>query len=186
MNQGELKYAMTKHALSSATLARLLAVTPRAVSMWLTGERSVPGPVEAYLDLFSRLTPAEQQLEIQKSNVDKLTMKDGLYQLEFSGRNGSAYGVLIFENGRIYGSDVGAGKWDGIYTMNPITKNAELAIRVEMPPGLISVLGPSQPFSWSIDVKATIDPTKDAGVINAQTNLGPAMAKYRFMRSLPE
>lgn len=186
MNKSELKNAMSALGLSSATLAKLLDVTPRAVSMWLTGERSVPGPAEAYINLFSKLPASQRELEIQKSEVDKLSMKDGLYQLEFTGRNGSGYGVLIFENGRIYGSDVGNGKWDGTYTMNPITKNADLDIRVEMPAGEESVLGPAQRFSWNVDVKATMDPTKDVGVINAQTNLGPATATYKYMRSLPE
>lgn len=186
MNKNELKNAMSALGLSAASLSKLLGVTPRAVSMWLTGERSVPGPAEAYINLFSMLPTSQRELEIQKSEVEQLTMKDGMYQLEFAGRNGSGYGVLIFENGRIYGSDVGNGKWDGTYTMNPITKNADLDIRVEMPAGEESVLGPAQRFSWNVDVKATMDPTKDVGVINAQTNLGPATAKYKFMRTLPE
>ncbi len=185
MNKNELKNAMSALGLSSISLAKLLDVTPRAVSMWLTGERSVPGPAVAYLNLFSKLPPSQQQLEIQKSELEKLTMRDGLYQLEFAGPNGSGYGVLIFEDGRIYGSDVGAGKWDGTYTMNPTTKLADLKLRVEMPAGEQSVLGPAQSFSWNVDVTATMDPANDVGAINAQTNLGPATAKYKFMRSLP-
>ncbi|ULJ73324.1 helix-turn-helix transcriptional regulator [Rhizobium gallicum] len=186
MNKNELKNVMSALGLSPTSLAKLLDVTPRAISMWLTGERSIPGPAEAYLNLFSTLLPSQQELEIQKSEKEKLAMKDGLYQLEFSAHNGVGIGVLIFENGRIYGSDVGNGKWDGTYTMNPVTKQAELDIRVEMPAGEESVLGPAQRFSWNVDVKATMDPTKDVGVIIAQTNLGQAQAKYKYMRSLPE
>jgi hypothetical protein len=186
MNENELKNAMSALSLSPTSLAKLLGVTPRAIGMWLTGERSIPGPAEAYINLFSKLPTSQRELEIQKSEVEKLTMKNGLYQLEFAGRNGSGYGVLIFENGRIYGSDVGNGKWDGTYTMNPVTKSADLEIRVEMPAGEESVLGPAQRFSWNVEVKATMDPCKDVGVINAQTNLGPATTKYKFMRSLPE
>ncbi|GLR56207.1 MULTISPECIES: GrlR family regulatory protein [Rhizobium] len=186
MNQNELKNAMSALGLSAASLSKLLDVTPRAISMWLTGERSIPGPAEAYINLFSKLSPSQQELEIQKSEVEKLTMKDGLYQLEFAGRNGSGYGVLIFDNGRVYGSDIGHGKWDGSYTMNPITKSAEIELTVQMPAGSESVLGPAQPFSWNVDVKATMNPSLDVGYIDAQTNLGPAKAKYTYMRSLPE
>lgn len=186
MNQNELKNAMSALGLSAASLSKLLDVTPRAISMWLTGERSIPGPAEAYINLFSKLSPSQQELEIQKSEVEKLTMKDGLYQLEFAGPNGAGYGVLIFDNGRVYGSDVGLGKWDGSYKMNPITKRAEIELTVQMPAGSESVLGPAQPFRWNVDVRATMDPSVDVGYIDAQTNLGPAKAKYIYMRSLPE
>ena len=113
-------------------------------------------------------------------------MKDGLYQLEFAGRNGAGIGVLIFENGRVFGSDAGFGKYDGTYTMNPATKMADIKLRVEMPAGSESILGPAQPFSWNVDVETSLDPTRDSDVISVRTNLGAAQARYQYMRSLPE
>ncbi len=112
-------------------------------------------------------------------------MRDGIYQLDYEGVNGGGIGVLIFDAGRVWGTDVVRGKWDGTYKMNPLTKLADLNLRVEMPAGEQSVLGPAQNFSWNIDVKASMDPSTDVGVIYAETNLGPASANYKFMRPLP-
>lgn len=70
--------------------------------------------------------------------------------------------------------------------MNPMTKLADVQLRVEMPAGSESVLGPPQPFGWNIDVTAALDPSKDSGVIVAKTTMGSAQGKYQFMRSLPQ
>jgi predicted transcriptional regulator len=48
--------------VSPTELARLLHVTPRAVSMWLSGERTVGGPVVAYVELLAGL-PRHCQVE---------------------------------------------------------------------------------------------------------------------------
>lgn len=186
MNKNELKNAMSDLGLSPAMLAKLLDVTPRAVGLWLNGDRTPPGPAEAYLKLFASLTPEQQARELQNAHKEKLAMKDGMYAIEFAGKNGDGMGVLIFDNGKVYGGDVGFGKYDGTYTMNPETKRADIKLRVEMPAGSESVLGPKQPFSWNVEVTTSLDPTKDSDMISVHTNLGAAQAKYTFMRSLPE
>ena len=186
MNKNELKNAMSDLGLSPAMLAKLLDVTPRAVGLWLNGDRTPPGPAEAYLKLFASLTHEQRARELQNADKEKLAMKDGMYAIEFAGKNGDGMGVLIFDNGKVYGSDVGFGKYDGTYTMNPDTKRADIKLRVEMPAGSESVLGPKQPFSWNVEVTTSLDPTKDSDLISVHTNLGAAQAKYTFMRALPE
>jgi predicted transcriptional regulator len=186
MNKSELKNAMSDLGLSPALLAKLLDVTPRAVSLWLNGDRTVPGPAEAYLKLFASLSPEQQTREINEAKQEKLAMKDGMYAVEFQGRHGRGMGFLIFDNGKVFGSDVGLGKYDGSYTMNPTTQCADVKLRVEMPAGSESILGPAQPFSWNIDLVTSIDPTKDTDLIEVHTDVGQAKARYTFMRSLPE
>lgn len=185
MDKIELRNSLSKLNLSQADFAKLLDVTPRGVSLWLSGERSVPGPAEAYLNLFASLSPEQRANEMRKLSSEGRKMKDGLYSLEFQGAQGSGLGVLIFDSGRVFGSDAGFGKYDGSYVMNPETGLADISLRVEMPANQPSVLGPPQPFSWNVDVSATIDPTKDVGEIVARTNLGNAVARYQFMRGLP-
>ncbi|UXR90898.1 hypothetical protein [Agrobacterium tumefaciens] len=186
MNKNELKNAMSDLGLSPALLAKLLDVTPRAVSLWLNGDRAIPGPAEAYLKLFASLSSEQQASEINEAKQEKVAMKDGMYAIEYEGSNGQGMGVLIFDNGKVFGSDVGFGKYDGAYTMNVNSKRADIRLRVEMPAGSASIFGPPQPFSWNIEVTTSIDPAKDTDVINVHTDVGQARAKYTFMRSLPE
>lgn len=186
MNKNELKNALSDLGLSPAVLAKLLDVTPRAVALWLNGDRTIPGPAEAYLKLFASLPQDQQAREINEAKQEKITMKDGMYAVEFEGSNGQGMGVLIFDNGKVFGSDIGMGKYDGSYVMNNDTKRAEIKLRVEMPAGSESVLGPAQPFSWNVDVLTSMDPAKDTDLITVHTNMGQARAKYTFMRSLPE
>lgn len=185
MEKNELKNAMSVLGLTPIILGRLIDVTPRAIALWLNGERSIPGPVEAYLKLFAFLPAEMRQQEMLKAQEETNTMRDGLYSIEFSGRNGFGYGVLVFDNGRVYGSDVGLGQYDGVYKMNPLTGEADIRLRVQMPAGSESILGPAQPFAWGVDVDASMDPRIANGEIFVRTSMGEAKANYRFMRSLP-
>jgi DNA-binding transcriptional regulator YiaG len=56
----ELRAALEALGLSQAEFAGLLGVTPRAVALWLAGERLVPGPVVAYLRIVKKLSPARR------------------------------------------------------------------------------------------------------------------------------
>jgi hypothetical protein len=68
VNHIELRAAMDRMRVSASELAILAHVTPRAVNMWLAGERRVPGPLWAYFNLFFSL-PSGKQLE----ELDRLT-----------------------------------------------------------------------------------------------------------------
>lgn len=57
-----LRDALYDHGLSQVEFARMVGVTPRAVAMWLAGQRKVPGPVKAYLRLFGAV-PLDYQHE---------------------------------------------------------------------------------------------------------------------------
>jgi DNA-binding transcriptional regulator YiaG len=57
MNAAELRSILSALGLSQVDLARLILISPRAVNLWATGERVVPGPVAAYLRLILSLPP---------------------------------------------------------------------------------------------------------------------------------
>lgn len=50
--------------ITQADFSRLLGVTPRAVSLWLSGVRSVPPTVVAYLRVFNMLDKEDRQFEL--------------------------------------------------------------------------------------------------------------------------
>jgi DNA-binding transcriptional regulator YiaG len=57
MNAAELRSILSALGLSQVDLARLILISTRAVNLWATGERVVPGPVAAYLRLILSLPP---------------------------------------------------------------------------------------------------------------------------------
>lgn len=62
----DIKAQMQLHGLGSAEVARLLGVSVRAVAMWRSADRAVPGPVRAYFDLLGALPKRYVALELHK------------------------------------------------------------------------------------------------------------------------
>ena len=186
MTRHELKATLGQLDISQVDLARLVDMTPRAVNLWMTGTRSIPGPVKAYVQLLASLPIGMRQAELAKLTEETKTMKDGMYLIEYVGQTGAGHCTLVFDGGRIYGADVAGGKYDGGYQFNESTCLVDVKVRVQMPANQPSVIGITQPFEWILDVATEMDPEKDCAQINVQTNLGrPIVATYRFVRSLP-
>lgn len=186
MTRQELRANLAGLGISHSNLADLVAVTPRAVSLWMTGARGIPGPVSAYVQLLVSLPPGMRQAELSRHTKDLKTMKDGMYLIGFTGRSGTGHGMLIFDGGRIYGADVSKGKYDGEYIFNEKTGLVDVSLRVEMPAGVESVVGMIQRFDWILEVFTEFDPAKDCGELRVRTNLGePINANYQYLRSLP-
>lgn len=112
-------------------------------------------------------------------------MRNGLYLITFQAIAGSGEGVLIVEDGLVYGSDSGGGKYDGTCDIDPATGLARLRLHCEMPANQPSVLGPIHPFPWAVNIEAFLDPRTDQGSVSVVTNIGRAEAQFRYMRSLP-
>jgi DNA-binding transcriptional regulator YiaG len=53
MTGDEMRKLLDDHHISQARFARMVSVTPRAVNMWIQGERKVSGPAAAYLKLYN-------------------------------------------------------------------------------------------------------------------------------------
>lgn len=186
MHRQELKAILGQLGISQANLARLVDVTPRAVSLWMAGARSIPGPVSAYIQLLASLPLGMRQAEFARLTTEIKTMKDGMYLIEFVGQAGIGYGTLVFDGGRIYGADVAGAKYDGEYQFNESTSLVDVTVRVQIPADQPSVIGIVQPFEWILDVSTEINPEKDCAQMTVKTNVGkPLLANYRFLRPLP-
>jgi hypothetical protein len=186
MSPDELRFALVKLGISQAELARLIGVTPRAITLWVGSERSVPGSVSAYLQLLCSLPLGQQQAELARLKKGVPSMKDGIYIVNYLGLNGNGFAMLVFDGGRIYGSDPLRGEYDGTYVTNINSGLVDVAVKVKMPANTPSVIGIQQPFEWILDVTTTMNPANDSGRLNVINNLGqPLEAIYEFMRPLP-
>jgi len=186
----ELKVAVKDLGLTPQDFARLAGVTPRAVSLWISGERAIPGPLEAYVRSLKLLPLNLRQVEFNRLKSEGSMMRDGMYGITFqspASGGGAGLGVLVFDNGRVYGSDSEGVKYDGEYLYKEATGLADVKLKVTFPPNVRSVFGVQNPYEWAFDVTATIDPRRDSGNVQVRTSIGQAItAQFRFLRSLPE
>jgi hypothetical protein len=110
-----------------------------------------------------------------------------MFGITFQGQQGVGMGVLIFENGRIYGSDTEGVRYDGEYLFSESSGLAEIKIKVTFPPNVRSVFGVANPYEWAFDVTTNLDPKQDSGALTVKTSIGqPITARYVYLRSLPE
>src|SRR5580698_4156845 len=105
MNNTQLRTVLAEVGLDQADFARLLGVTPRAVNLWATGNRAIPGPTEAYLRLFQLLPTNLRQIEFARLKKRGTGMRDGMFGIAFKGQHGEGVGLLVFDQGRAYGTD---------------------------------------------------------------------------------
>lgn len=57
MTSDQLRAALAALSLSQTAAASVLGVTPRAVRLWLAGDRPVPAYVALHLDALAKLRP---------------------------------------------------------------------------------------------------------------------------------
>src|ERR1700730_1145966 len=187
MLSSDLKTILDLMGISQADFARLMGVTPRAVSLWMVGDPAIPGPVEAYARLLQSVTPAQRQIELARLKERKTTMRDGMYGVEYQSGAGAGAGVLILDSGRVYGADPYGGKYDGDYTYDEGTGLAELRLKLTFAANKPAVFGVRHPYEWSIDVTTRLNPRADTGQLTIQTPIGPQIhAQYRYLRSIPD
>jgi helix-turn-helix protein len=187
MTSSELKAILEELGISQADFARLIGVTPRAVTLWLAGDRAIPGPAEAYARLLRLLPLSLRQVELNRLKQKGTDMRDGMYGITFQGGGGTGMGVIIFDNGRVYGTDTQGVKYDGEYTFNDSTGLADIKAKVTFPPNVKAVFGLSNPYEWAFDITTTFNPRQNAGALAVKTSIGqPINAQYVFLRSLPD
>lgn len=187
MTGNELKRALAEISLSQADFARLVGVTSRAVALWMSEERSIPGPAEGYLRLFQVLPANLRQIELGRLKERGTPMRDGMYGITFQGRQSAGMGMLVFDAGRVYGTDTQGVKYDGEYIFNESTSRAEVKIKVTFPPNVVSVFGVSNPYEWAFDVTTSLDPKLNSGPLDVRTSIGqPLSAQYIYLRALPD
>lgn len=186
MTAADLRSFLLEARLSQAEFAKLVDVTPRAISMWLSDERKIPGPVDAYARVFRGLTVGTRQAEVRRLKEIKATMRDGMYAVLYHSGTQGGYATVILDNGRAYGADPAGGKYDGHYDYDDATNLAKVQLKVTFPPHVPAVFAPAQPFEWSVDITGDLDPRLDRGFVAFTTALGPTIqAQYQFLRELP-
>jgi Helix-turn-helix len=187
MTGNDLKAILIELGISQADFARLIGVTPRAVTLWMADERAIPGPADAYLRLLRLLPPNLRQVELSRLKQKGTGMRDGMFGITFQGQQGAGMGVLIFDNGRVYGTDTESVRYDGEYIFNELSGVADVKVKVTFPPNVKAVFGISNPYEWAFDITTTFNPKQNSGALAVKTSLGkPVNAQYVFLRSLPE
>ena len=173
--------------IGQADLARLVDVTPRAVSFWVKEGRDIPGPVQAYLRLLRSLPANLRAVELSRLKQGRNPMRQGMYSVEFTGGAGSGVGTLVVEDGRAYGYDPSGARYDGVYDHDDATGRTDLRLKVTFPADAMSVFGIAHPHEWAMDMSGSFDTRRDEGVARVETPLGHAVdVRYRFMRAMPE
>ncbi|MCB1504183.1 MAG: helix-turn-helix domain-containing protein [Hyphomicrobiaceae bacterium] len=140
MTNVNLRDALERLGLKQVELARLLDVSARTVSLWATGEGSLPGPVAAYLRVLGLLPADLLAAELRRVNGRSKMIDEGLYNVEYrssffcdeSGACGSALAVL--RNGKILGSDRWGGVFSGSYEFDPVKETNSVHLRLHVPP----------------------------------------------------
>lgn len=187
MINDELRAALAELALSQSDFSKLLDVTPRAVTLWLSGERAIPGPAAAYLRAFKLLPANLRQVELSRLRQRGTSMRDGMFEITYQSQHDTGACMLIFDSGKVYGTDSGRVKYDGEYVFDERSGRAHAKLKVTFPRDVISVFGISNPYEWSLDVTTSFDPRVESGALSVITSLGhPLNAQYRFMRALPD
>jgi hypothetical protein len=187
MGPAELRSLLTDLDLTQVDFARLVDVTPRAVNLWAMEARAIPGPVAAYCRLLNALPANLRQIEFGRLNERGTGMRDGMFGITFQGQQGAGMGILVFDAGRVYGSDAEGAKYDGGYVFNDGSGKADVNLKVRFPPNVLSVFGIRNPYEWAIDVSTAIDPKQNAGSVIVKTSLGHQInAQYKYLRALPE
>jgi hypothetical protein len=184
MDLQEFGKTIATMGLSKSDVARLLGVTPRAVDFWLAGEREVPGPVSAYLRLLGGLPPALRAQELARLEDSPMKM-DGMYQIEYAGRDGAGTAIIVLMNGIVFGHDSGV-IYDGVYGPSQSPGLINLALRLTVPAGVPLVQGvPPQPATYQFDLPAVIPARGAASNVRVPTPYGEVVCSVRFLRSLP-
>jgi len=187
MLSNELKAFISELGISQADFARLVGVTSRAVTLWLAEERAIPGPVESYVRLLQVLPGSLKYIELGRLKEKGTGMRDGMYGITFQGQQGAGTGVLVFDNGRIYGTDTEGVRFDGEYVFHDTSGLADVKVKVTFPPNVTAVFGISNPYEWSFDVTTAFHPMRKSGPLPVKTSLGKVInAQFVFLRSLPD
>jgi hypothetical protein len=183
MDAIRFRSALTGLGLSQVDFARLVHVTARAVNMWATDNREIPGPAIAYLELLESLPKPLIALELAR--LKEAPMHEGMYQLGFQGAKSVGTGIVVLQAGYIFGSEGGT-LYDGTYGPS-LTKPdlLDVKLKITVPPGVWLVQGvPPQPMTYSFEVVATVR-ARGQTQLDVATPYGPVRAVVQFLRDLP-
>lgn len=158
-----LKRILSHLGLTQTDLARLLAVSPRTVSLWATGEINLPGPVKAYLRMLQSADQSIRTVEFRRLSDSLGRISEGLYSISYqttgesAGHSGDA--VALVRDGRLIGADGWGGKFEGTYRFDSARRTYHFHMWLRMPPAGEAVTGASCDDQGAlIEVEAELDP----------------------------
>ena len=188
MTQDDLKGMLDSLDMKPVELASLLNVTPRAINLWLAGEREVPGPTEAYLALLLSLPPALRAKEkLRLQNKGEKDMPEGMYLATYTGTADAGFAVLVFQHGKIFGMDVGRVAYDGTYKPTGTPGQVAIHLKLSVPAGVPLVMGvPAKPVPYSFEIDPQVINTKGASSVPVVTPFGTVNAKLERLRDIPD
>ena len=110
-----------------------------------------------------------------------------MFGITFHGQHGAGLGVLVFDAGRVYGTDSEGARYDGVYVFTEEDSRADVVVKATFPPNVATVFGISNPYEWAIDVSTSFNPQQKAGQLDVKTSLGrPISAQFKYLRPLPD
>ena len=140
MVAAELRSLLKPMQLGQNQLAALLGVTTRAVGMWVNGEREVPGPVAAYVNLLRSLPRSLFEKELNRLENEP-ELLDGMYLVEFAGADEFGVAMLVMKDGTVFGSDNGGVLYDGTYERTGVPGEVLMTLTLTVPAGVALVQG---------------------------------------------
>lgn len=135
-----LKRVLDRLGLKQTDFARLLDVSPRTVSLWATGDVTLPGPVKAYLRMLQFADDSRRTLEFARLAAKTPAVQEGVYSLRYGPTGAAAKpgddgdGVALLKSGRIVGSDAGGGKFEGCYQFDTARQTFHFRVWLRVPP----------------------------------------------------
>jgi hypothetical protein len=184
MTGQELAAAVQSFGLTNPEFARLAHVSPRAVQLWLSGQREIPGPVNALARLFAAIPDAMRAAEIARLRNEETQMFAGFFLIRYSGTAGQGTAMLVFDRGTICGADEGGGIYDGDYTPGAAPGTLDATLTVTIPPGVPLVQGvPALPFENAFEISCTISAAGESQ-FDVATPYGPVVAHIKRLRDL--
>lgn len=185
-----LKDALDRLGLLQSEFARLVDVSPRTISLWATGEKSMPGPATAYLRLLERLPKDVLTDELKRLERRPKMFDQGIYSLHYRGRDmaehdgGNALAVL--RNGKIFGSDRWGGVFAGSYEFDAADESTRVHVRIDVPPNGELVTGfAAGPKGASIDIAGKFDRPAPQSISVVEVAGRPVEVQLTYLGPLP-
>jgi transcriptional regulator with XRE-family HTH domain len=191
MSGSSLKETLERLGLRQTELAKLIDVSPRTVSLWATGDTSLPGPVAAYLRVLQLLTPEALRSELGRLKERASMFDEGIYSLEYrvaaadpSETLGTALAVL--RNGKILGSDRWGGVFSGRYEFDTLEAVNKVHVRMQVPPDGELVTGfAAGPAGAILDIVGAFDRAAPVAETTVEVGGRPVDVRLRYLGPLP-
>lgn len=190
MSNPSLKEQLERLGLKQAELARLIEVSPRTVSLWATGESSLPGPVAAYLRVLQFLPADALAAELRRIKGRSKMMDEGIYSLEYRSHDGvepeigSALAAL--RNGKILGSDRWGGVFMGSYEFDPVSERNTVHLRLSVPPDGRLITGfTAGPEGATVDIVGSFERAAPVTKTRAEVAGQPLDVTMTYIGPLP-